>query len=120
MTQPFQLSPPPDELRTPLVQLKDHYMQQVIEYEKKLAQALEKLAHVEALLEGWSSVEELPLTKELPHQNPPTPTEAAFSAAILDFVESDEGDVEDKNSSLTYSNGNASGAGEESAVKTHQ
>ena len=120
MTQQFQLEPPPDDLRTPLVQLKDHYVQQVIEYKTKLALAKEKLAHVEALLEGWSKVEELPLTKELPHQNLPTPTEAAFSAAILDFVESDEGDVLDKDSSLTSSNGNASGAVSESAVKTHQ
>ncbi len=120
MTQQFQLEPPPDDLRTPLVQLKDHYVQQVIEYETKLALAKEKLAHVEALLEGWSKVEELPLTKELPHQNPPTPTEAAFSAAIPENVESDEGDVLDKDSSLTSSNGNASGAVKESAVKTHQ
>src|SRR4028118_652273 len=120
MTQQFQLEPPPNDLRTPLVQLKDYYVQQVIEYETKLALAKEKLAHVEALLEGWSKVEELPLTKELPHQNPPTPTEEAFSAAILDFVESDEGDVLDKDSSLTSSNGNASGAVKESAVKTHQ
>jgi hypothetical protein len=120
MTQQFQLSPPPDELRTPLVQLKDHYVQQVIEYEKKLAQALEKLAHVEALLEGWSKVEELPLTKELPHQNPPTPTPAAFSTiTIPENVESYESDVEDKDSSLMKGNGNASGAVSKSAVPPH-
>jgi hypothetical protein len=82
MTEQFQLKPPPDDLRTPLVQLKSHYVQQVLEYEKKLALALDKLAHVEALLEGWSSVEELPLTTELPHPTPATPTPAAFSAAI--------------------------------------
>ncbi len=120
MSQHFQLDPPPDGLRTPLVQLKDHYVQQVIEYEKKLAQALDKLAHVEALLEGWSSVEELPLTKELPHQNPLSPTPAAFSTAILENVESDEGDVVDKDSSLTSSNGNAIAAVKKNAVPPHQ
>ena len=120
MTEPFQLSPPPDEFRTPLVQLKSHYVQQVTEYEKKLALTLEKLAHVEALLDGWSCVEELPLTKELPHQNPPTPTPAAFSAAIKRNLSSDEGDVADLDSSLTSSNGDTSSAVNNSAVLTHQ
>ena len=120
MTEPFQLSPPPDELRTPLVQLKSHYVQQVTEYEKKLAQALDKLAHVEALLDGWSSVEELPLTKELPHPHPPTPTPAALSAAIKRNLSSDEGDVADLDSSLTESNGNTSSAVNKSALLTHQ
>jgi len=120
MTEPFHLSPPPDELRTPLVQLKSHYVQQVTEYEKKLAQALDKLAHVEALLDGWSCVEELPLTKELPHQNPPTPTPAAFSAAIKRNLSSDEGDVADLDSSLTENNGNASNAVNKRALLTHQ
>jgi len=120
MTEPFQLSPPPDEFRTPLVQLKSHYVQQVTEYEKKLALTLEKLAHVEALLDGWSCVEELPLTKELPHQNPPTPTPAAFSAAIKRNLSSDEGDVADLDSSLTENNANASSAVNKSEVLTHQ
>jgi hypothetical protein len=114
MTEPFQLKPPPDDLRTPLVQLKSHYVQQVLEYEKKLALAKEKLAHVEALLSGWSSVEELPP----PH--PPTPTPTAFSAAIKRNVESDSGDVAQKDSSLMYSNGHASGVVNKSALQTHQ
>ena len=120
MSQQFQLDPPPDDLRTPLVQLKDHYVQQVIEYEKKLAQALDKLAHVEALLEGWSCIEELPLTKELPVKNPLSPTPAAFSTATRENVESDEGDVVDKDSSLTSSNGNAIGAVKKNAVPPNQ
>ena len=114
MTQQFQLQPPPDDLRTPLVQLKDHYVQQIIEYEKKLALALEKLAHVEALLEGWSSVE------ELPHHYPRSPTPAASSTAIPESVESYEGDVPDKGSSFMGGNGNASGAVIENAVPPHQ
>jgi hypothetical protein len=96
------------------VQLKSHYVQQVLEYEKKLALALDKLAHVEALLEGWSSVE------ELPHPHPPTPTPAAFSAAIPENLSSDSGDVVEKDSSLTDNNGNASTAVNKSAVQTHQ
>jgi len=120
MTQQFQLSPPPDDLRTPLVQLKSHYLQQVLEYEKKLAQALDKLAHVEALLEGWSSVEELPLTTELPHPEPATPTPTAFSAAIKRNVESDEGDVAQKDSSLMSCNGHVSSAVNNSALQAHQ
>jgi hypothetical protein len=101
-----------------LVQLKSHYVQQVIEYEKKLALALEKLAHVEALLDGWSCVEELPLTTELPHPNSPTP--AAFSAAIKRNLSNDEGDVAGLDSSLTSSNGDTSSAVNNSAVLTHQ
>ncbi len=120
MTEPFQLSPPPDEFRTPLVQLKSHYVQQVTEYEKKLALAKDKLAHVEALLDGWSCVEELPLTKELPHPNSPTPTPTAFSAAIKRNLSSDEGDVADLDSSLTENNGNTSSAVNKSEVLTHQ
>jgi hypothetical protein len=120
MTEHFQLSPPPDDLRTPLVQLKSHYVQQVQEYEKKLALALDKLAHVEALLSGWSSVEELPLTTELPQQNSPTPTPAAFSAAIPENGESDSGAVAQKDSSLMYSNGHVSSAVNNSALQTHQ
>jgi hypothetical protein len=120
MTEQFQLSPPPDELRTPLVQLKSHYVQQVTEYEKKLALAKDKLAHVEALLDGWSCVEELPLTTELPHPNSPTPTPAAFSAAIPENLSNDEGDVADSDSSLTSSNGHASSAVNNSTLLTHQ
>jgi hypothetical protein len=114
MTQQFQLQPPPDDLRTPLVQLKDHYVQQIIEYEKKLAQALEKLAHVEALLEGWSSVE------ELPHHYPRSPIPTASSMAIPESVESYEGDVPDFENSLMGGNGNASGAVKENGVTPHQ
>ena len=120
MTEHFQLSPPPDDLRTPLVQLKSHYVQQVQEYEKKLAQALDKLAHVEALLEGWSSVEELSVTLELPHAEPATPTPTAFSAAIKRNVESDSSDAAQKDSSLMYGNGHASEVVNNSALQTHQ
>ena len=120
MTEPFQLKPPPDDLRTPLVQLKSHYVQQVLEYEKKLALALDKLAHVEALLEGWSGVEELPMTTELPQQHSQTPTPAAFSAAIKRNLSSDSGAVAQKDSSLLYSNGHASEVVNKSALQTHQ
>ncbi|HEY9653248.1 MAG TPA: hypothetical protein V6C95_21495 [Coleofasciculaceae cyanobacterium] len=68
MTQPFQLQPPPDALRTPLVQLKDYYNEQVNEYLQKLALAQEKLAHVEALLEGWSTVEQQAREQEAEQQ----------------------------------------------------
>jgi hypothetical protein len=114
MTQQFQLQPPPDDLRTPLVKLKDHYVQQIIEYEKKLALALDKLAHVEALLEGWSSVE------ELPHHYPRSPIPTASSTAIPEEVSSYEGDVPDFENSLMGGNGNASGAVIENAVPPHQ
>ncbi|HEY9831286.1 MAG TPA: hypothetical protein V6D26_11955 [Stenomitos sp.] len=114
MTRQFQLQPPPDDLRTPLVQLKDHYVQQIEEYLTMLALAKDKLAHVEALLEGWSSVE------ELPHQNQLTPIPTASSTAIPDSLESDSGDVRDKDSSLMGGNGNASGAVKENAVLPHQ
>ena len=116
MSQHFQLKPPPDDLRTPLVKLKDHYVQQVIEYEKKLALALDKLAHVEALLEGWSSVEELPNTLVVPHHSSHSPTPATLNQAILDSVESDEGDVQYSDSSLINGNGNASGVVVQNAV----
>jgi hypothetical protein len=114
MNQQFQLQPPPNDLRTPLVKLKDHYVQQIEEYLQKLALAKDKLAHVEALLEGWSSVE------ELPHQNPRSPIPTASSRAIPDSVESDSGDVVDKDISLINGNGNASGAVKENAVPPHQ
>jgi len=120
MSQQFQLEPPPDDLRTPLVQLKSHYVQQVLEYEKKLALALDKLAHVEALLEGWSSVEELPVTTELQHPEPASPTPTASSPAIPENVESDSGEVAQKDSSLMDSNGYVSSSVNKSAVLTHQ
>lgn len=110
----FQLQPPPDDLRTPLVKLKDHYVQQIEEYLTRLALAKDKLAHVEALLEGWSSVE------ELPHQNQLTPIPTASSTAISDSLESDSGDVRDKDSSLMGGNGNANGAVKKNGVTPHQ
>ena len=114
MTQQFQLQPPPDDLRTPLVKLKDHYVQQIIEYEKKLALAKDKLAHVEALLEAWSSVE------ELPHHYPRSPIPTASSTAIPEEVSSYEGDVPSFESSLMGGNSNASGAVKENGVPPHQ
>lgn len=79
-----------------------------------LALAKEKLAHVEALLEAWSSVE------ELPHHYPRSPTPAASSTAIPEEVSSYEGDVPSFESSLMGGNGNASGAVIENAVPPHQ
>ncbi|MBD2014298.1 hypothetical protein H6F96_09965 [Microcoleus sp. FACHB-53] len=114
MSQHFQLQPPPDNLRTPLVKLKDHYVQQIEEYLQKLSLAKDKLAHVEALLEGWSSVE------ELPHQNPRSQFPTASSTAIPENVESEVGDVRDFESSLMGGKGNASGAVKENAVPPHQ
>jgi hypothetical protein len=96
------------------VKLKDHYVQQIEEYLTMLALAKDKLAHVEALLEGWSSVE------ELPHQNLRSPTPAASSTAIPDSMESYSGDVRDKDSSLINGNGNASGTVKENGVPPHQ
>ena len=140
MIQQFQLQPPPDTLRAPLVQLKDYYLEQVNEYLQKLALAQQKLAHVEALLEGWSTaelselghcsteqedvpvplIEELPLNTELPHHFPPPSTSAVFSPAISQNGSSHEGDIADSNNSQTSGNDNVSGAEKESTVLTHQ
>jgi hypothetical protein len=56
MSQEFRLAPPPTNLLSPLVELRDYYVQLVREYEIKLELARAQLSHVEALLCGWDEV----------------------------------------------------------------
>lgn len=53
MNPDFKLDRPPVNLQSPLLELRDYYEAVVEEYEQLAALAREKLAHVEALLEGW-------------------------------------------------------------------
>lgn len=56
MTQQFHLAPPPSNLQSPLVELRDYYAQRVLEHQQKLALAQSQLSHVEALLGSWQEV----------------------------------------------------------------
>jgi hypothetical protein len=56
MSQEFRLAPPPTNLLSPLVELRNYYVQLVQEYEIKLELARAQLSHVEALLCGWDEV----------------------------------------------------------------
>ena len=55
MNPDFKLDRPPANLQSPLLKLRDYYKALVEEYEQLAALAREKLAHVEALMEGWGA-----------------------------------------------------------------
>lgn len=55
MTFNFQIEPPPENLRSPLLQMRDYYALLAEEYERKSSAARLQLARVEALLSNWSN-----------------------------------------------------------------
>jgi hypothetical protein len=83
-----QLQTPPENLFSPLMQLRDHYARLLAEYEQKTALARAQLNHVEALLSNWSGsdlgnnqttvkrIDETHLSREpnLPSAQPPNST----------------------------------------------
>lgn len=55
MTFNFQIEPPPENLHSPLLQMRDYYALLVEEYERKSNVARLQLARVEALLSDWAA-----------------------------------------------------------------
>jgi hypothetical protein len=115
MSQQFQLQPPPDDLRTPLVQLKDHYVQQIIEYEKSWHKLwISWLMSKPCWKDGQALKNYHTITHVLQSR------QQRLAQLSQKRCQSYEGDVPDKGSSLMGGNGNASGAVKENGVTPHQ